>query len=51
MSSTKAIQVFYCCSDSNKDEDLRQRLEKHLSPLKRQKGITTWDKRKRMSEK
>jgi hypothetical protein len=45
MSSTKAINVFYCCSDSNKDEDLRQRLEKHLSLLKRQGVITTWDRR------
>ncbi|MBP5976469.1 toll/interleukin-1 receptor domain-containing protein [Brasilonema sp. CT11] len=45
MSSTKAIKVFYCCSDSDKDEKLRNELEKHLSPLKRQKGITTWDKR------
>ncbi|MBW4593185.1 MAG: toll/interleukin-1 receptor domain-containing protein [Brasilonema angustatum HA4187-MV1] len=44
MSSTEAIKVFYCCSDSNKDQDLRQKLDKHLSLLKRQEVITTWDK-------
>lgn len=45
MSSTKAIKVFYCCSDSDKDEELRQKLENHLSLLKLEGIITTWDKR------
>ncbi|NMF62919.1 hypothetical protein DP113_26230 [Brasilonema octagenarum UFV-E1] len=45
MSSTKAIKVFYCCSDSDKDEKLRNELEKHLMILEWQGIITTWDKR------
>ncbi|ARV58942.1 hypothetical protein BZZ01_10115 [Nostocales cyanobacterium HT-58-2] len=44
MSSTKAIKVLYCCSDSDKDEKLREELEKHLRILKWQGIITTWDK-------
>lgn len=44
MSSTKTINVFYCCSDSDKDEKLRKELEKHLSILEHQGIITTWDK-------
>ncbi|MBW4500548.1 MAG: toll/interleukin-1 receptor domain-containing protein [Scytonema hyalinum WJT4-NPBG1] len=44
MSSTKPINVFYCCSDSDKDEKLRNELEKHLSILQWQGIITTWHK-------
>ncbi|BAZ38267.1 hypothetical protein NIES4101_42040 [Calothrix sp. NIES-4101] len=44
MPSTKAIELLYCCSDSQKDEELQQRLEKHLSLMKRQKVINTWHK-------
>ncbi len=42
MPSTKLVKVFYCCSDSNQDEDMRQQLEEHLSSLKRQRVITEW---------
>ena len=44
MPSTKAIKVLYCCSDSDKDEQMRQQLEEHLSFLKRDGVIATWDK-------
>ncbi|MBW4629162.1 MAG: toll/interleukin-1 receptor domain-containing protein [Brasilonema octagenarum HA4186-MV1] len=44
MSSTKAVKVFYCCSDSDKDEKLRNELEKHLMILQWQGIITTWHK-------
>lgn len=44
MRSTKAIDLLYCCSDSQRDEDLRKGLEKHLSLMKRQGVINTWDK-------
>lgn len=40
----KPIEVFYCCSDSEKDEEMRQNLEKHLKILQRQGVITTWHK-------
>lgn len=42
MSSTKAIKVLYCCSDSDKDEKLRNELEKHLRILEWQGIITSW---------
>ena len=38
------IEVLYCCSDSEKDEEMRQNLEKHLKILQRQGDITTWHK-------
>ncbi|AKG23907.1 toll/interleukin-1 receptor domain-containing protein [Calothrix sp. 336/3] len=44
MSSATAIDLLYCCSDSPKDEELQQRLEKHLSLMKRQGIINTWHK-------
>jgi hypothetical protein len=44
MPSTKAIELLYCCSDSQKDEELQQRLETHLSLMKRQNVINTWHK-------
>jgi hypothetical protein len=44
MPSTKVVKVFYCCSDSAQDEQMRQKLENHLSILKRQGVITNWDK-------
>ncbi|BAZ67490.1 MAG: toll/interleukin-1 receptor domain-containing protein [Pelatocladus maniniholoensis HA4357-MV3] len=42
MPSTKVIEVLYCCSDSEKDEQMRQKLDEHLSPLKSQVGIISW---------
>ncbi|MEH2339845.1 toll/interleukin-1 receptor domain-containing protein [Nostoc sp.] len=44
MPTTKVVKVFYCCSDSAQDEEMRQKLENHLSILKRQGVITNWDK-------
>jgi TIR domain len=44
MQSTKAIEVLYCCSDSDRDEELRHKLEKHLRLLERQNVIATWHK-------
>ena len=44
MPSTKAIKILYCCSESNDDEQMRQQLEEHLSVLKREGVIATWDK-------
>lgn len=44
MPTTKVVKVFYCCSDSDQDEQMRQKLENHLSILKRQGVITNWDK-------
>jgi hypothetical protein len=44
MPFTKAIELLYCCSDSQKDEELQQRLEMHLSLMKRQNVINTWHK-------
>ena len=44
VSPAKPIEVLYCCSDSKKDEEMRQNLEKHLKILQRQGVITTWDK-------
>jgi hypothetical protein len=38
------IEILYCCSDSNKDQQLRQELEKHLSILKWEGVITSWHK-------
>jgi TIR domain len=45
MPSTKAIKILYCRSESNEDEQMRQQLEEHLSGLKRQDVVVTWDKR------
>lgn len=42
---TRAIEVVYCYSDSDKDEDLRGELEKHLTILKREGLITSWCKK------
>ncbi|MEH1798210.1 MAG: toll/interleukin-1 receptor domain-containing protein [Nostoc sp.] len=44
MPNTKVVKVFYCCSDSVQDEEMRQKLENHLSILKRQGVITNWHK-------
>ncbi len=44
MPPAKPIEVLYCCSDSEKDEEMRQNLEKHLKILQRQGVITTWHK-------
>ncbi|MEH1835296.1 MAG: TIR domain-containing protein [Nostoc sp.] len=44
MPATKIVKVFYCCSDSAQDEEMRQKLENHLSILKRQSVITNWHK-------
>lgn len=44
MPSTKAIKVLYCCSESNEDEQMRQQLEDHLSLLRREGVIATWDR-------
>jgi hypothetical protein len=40
----KPTEVLYCCSDSRKDEEMRQNLEKHLKILQRQGVITTCHK-------
>ncbi|MDF5707061.1 MAG: toll/interleukin-1 receptor domain-containing protein [Nostoc sp. S4] len=45
MLNTKVIKVFYCCSNSTQDEQMRQKLEDHLINLKRQGMITNWHKR------
>ncbi|MCV3214887.1 toll/interleukin-1 receptor domain-containing protein [Plectonema radiosum NIES-515] len=45
MSSTKAIKILYCRSESNDDEQMRQQLEEHLYGLRRNGVIVTWDKR------
>ena len=45
MPSTKPIEVLYCCSDSDRDQELRQKLEKHLRLLERQNVIATCHKR------
>jgi hypothetical protein len=44
MPPAKPIEVLYCCSDSEKDEEMRQKLENHLKILQRQNIITTWHK-------
>ena len=44
MPPAKSIEVLYCCSDSQRDEEMRQNLEKHLKILQRQGVITTWHK-------
>ncbi len=44
MPSTKAIKVLYYCSDSKQDEQMRQTLEKHLSILKSQGAIASWER-------
>lgn len=44
MPTTKLVKVFYCCSDSAQDEQMRQKLENHLSILKRQGVIVNWHK-------
>lgn len=42
MSASKLVKVFYCCSKSVQDEKMRQKLEEHLSILKREGVITSW---------
>jgi len=44
MPTARPIEVLYCCSDSQRDEEMRQNLEKHLRLLQRQGIITTWHK-------
>lgn len=44
MQPTKAIKIFYCCSDSNIDEKMLQELNKQLNILQQQGFITTWHK-------
>ena len=41
---TKPIELFY--SYSHRDEELREELEKHLAPLKRQSIVAGWHDRK-----
>lgn len=45
MPPAKPIEVLYCCSDSERDEEMRQKLENHLEILRRQGIITTLHKR------
>lgn len=42
---TRAIEVVYCYSESDQDEELRDQLEKHLTILKREGLIASWCKR------
>jgi hypothetical protein len=42
---TRAIEVVYCYFESDKDEELRDELEKHLTTLKREGLITSWCKK------
>ncbi|MEH2084132.1 MAG: toll/interleukin-1 receptor domain-containing protein [Nostoc sp.] len=44
MPATKVIKIFFCCSDSDQDKKMRQKLENHLSPLKWEGISTTWDR-------
>ncbi len=44
MPAAKPIELLYCCSDSERDEDMRQQLEKHLKILEWLGVITTWHK-------
>jgi len=44
MPPARPIEVLYCCSDSERDEEMRQNLEKHLKILQWQGIITTWHK-------
>ena len=44
MPATKVVKVFFCCSDSTQDEEMRRKLENHLSPLKWEGVSTTWDR-------
>lgn len=44
MPPAKPIEVLYCCSDSERDEEMRQQLEKHLKMLQWLGVITTWHK-------
>ena len=43
--SQNPIQVFYAYAHEDEDEDLRERLEKHLSLLSRTGTIESWDER------
>ncbi len=40
MAAILELEIFF--SYAHEDEQLRQELEKHLSPLKRQGQITNW---------
>ncbi|RCJ28570.1 hypothetical protein A6770_22750 [Nostoc minutum NIES-26] len=42
MLAKKLIKVFYCCSDSAKDKEKRQKIEEHLSSLKWGGVIEQW---------
>ncbi|MFN6569352.1 TIR domain-containing protein [Dendronalium sp. ChiSLP03b] len=42
MFANKLVKVFYCCSDSAKDEEMRQQLEDHLTNLQRYRVIEGW---------
>jgi hypothetical protein len=42
MSPTKAIKILYCCSNAEKDQKLRDELEKHLKILQGEGVIETW---------
>lgn len=44
MPSKKVIKIFYCCSDSNQDEQMQKKLEKHLSLLTWNGVIANWHK-------
>ncbi|MEH2329398.1 toll/interleukin-1 receptor domain-containing protein [Nostoc sp.] len=45
MPATKVVKVFFCCSDSDQDEEMRQKLENHLSALKWEGLSTSWHRR------
>ncbi|MCC5664366.1 toll/interleukin-1 receptor domain-containing protein [Nostoc sp. CHAB 5784] len=45
MPATKVVKVFYCCSDSAQDEEMRQKLENHLSGLKWKGLSTSWHRK------
>ncbi|AUT00828.1 hypothetical protein CLI64_10710 [Nostoc sp. CENA543] len=42
MSASKLVKVFYCCSNAERDEQLRQKLETHLKGLERERVINSW---------
>ncbi|ABA23420.1 hypothetical protein Ava_3815 [Trichormus variabilis ATCC 29413] len=45
MRTTKIVKIFYCCSDSAKDEEMLQKLENHLSASKWEGLSTSWHRK------
>lgn len=45
MPTTKVIKIFYCCSDSTQDEEMRQKLEEHLRTLEWEGISTSWHRK------